>query len=205
MRIKGKITTWNDEKGFGFITPNRSSKQVFVHVKVFTHRNRRPAIGQAVSYELSADKQGRPRAIKVTLAGSPQPTRKKRLGTSMAVAFAAMFLAVVGASALTERMPTWVLTFYLAASFLTFVVYALDKSAAGKGTWRTQESTLHLLSLLGGWPGALLAQQLLRHKSKKRSFRVVLWLTVLLNGGAFVWLLTPEGGDALRELVARFG
>jgi uncharacterized membrane protein YsdA (DUF1294 family) len=66
-------------------------------------------------------------------------------------------------------------------SLLTFIIYAMDKSAAIKGNWRIKESTLHLLSLAGGWPGALMAQQTLKHKSIKQPFRFVFWLTVLLN------------------------
>jgi len=80
-------------------------------------------------------------------------------------------------------------------------VYAVDKSAAKKGIWRTQESTLHLLSLTGGWPGALVAQQKLRHKSKKESFRLVFWATVVLNLGAFVWLHTPTGAATLQAWI----
>ena len=77
-------------------------------------------------------------------------------------------------------------TFYAGASVLTFLTYAFDKSAARRGAWRTPESTLHLLDLAGGWPGALLAQQLLRHKSSKQSFVAVFWLTVMANITAFV-------------------
>jgi uncharacterized membrane protein YsdA (DUF1294 family) len=80
-------------------------------------------------------------------------------------------------------------------------MYAVDKSAAKRGDWRTQESTLHFLSIAGGWPGAIVAQQKLRHKSKKQSFRVVFWVTVLLNCGAFVWLFTPTGAATLRSLI----
>jgi uncharacterized membrane protein YsdA (DUF1294 family) len=81
-------------------------------------------------------------------------------------------------------------------------MYAVDKSAASKGAWRTQESTLHLLALAGGWPGALVAQQKLRHKSRKHAFQSVFWLTVLLNCGAFVWLFSPTGAAALQSLIA---
>jgi uncharacterized membrane protein YsdA (DUF1294 family) len=66
------------------------------------------------------------------------------------------------------------------------VAYAIDKSAAVSGRWRTPEQTLHLFSLAGGWPGALLAQQVLRHKTSKESFIAAFWLTVLLNAAAFV-------------------
>lgn len=32
MRHQGKITTWKDDKGFGFITPNGGGEPVFLHV-----------------------------------------------------------------------------------------------------------------------------------------------------------------------------
>lgn len=80
------------------------------------------------------------------------------------------------------------LLLYFGASGITFLVYALDKSAARRDRWRTRESTLHLLSLIGGWPGALAAQQLLRHKSAKPSFQAVFWLTVAVNVAVVGWL-----------------
>jgi uncharacterized membrane protein YsdA (DUF1294 family) len=70
---------------------------------------------------------------------------------------------------------------YAAMSVITFVVYARDKSAATRSQWRTSEKTLHVLSTLCGWPGALLAQRLLRHKASKMSFRIAFWTTVALN------------------------
>ena len=202
MRTKGTITTWNDEKGFGFITPSTGGKRVFVHIKAFGNRNRRPEINQLVSYALSSDGKGRPCAIKATLAGDRLPERVERSNDSPLIIVATSFLGIVVVAVLTSKIPPLVLALYMAASLLTFIMYAVDKSAARKGAWRTQESTLHLLSLAGGWPGALVAQQKLRHKSKKQSFRSVFWLTVLLNCGVFVWLLTPTGADTLRALIA---
>ena len=202
MRTKGTITTWNDEKGFGFITPGTGGKRVFVHIKAFGNRNRRPEVNQLVTYALSSDGKGRPCAIKATLAGDRLPERVKRSNDSPLVIVATFFLVIVGVAVLTSKIPPLVLGLYMAASLVTFIMYAVDKSAARKGAWRTQESTLHLLSLAGGWPGALVAQQKLRHKSKKQSFRSVFWLTVLLNCGIFVWLLTPTSADTLRTLIA---
>jgi len=80
-------------------------------------------------------------------------------------------------------------------------MYAVDKSAAKRGARRTSENTLHWLSFIGGWPGGLIAQQTLRHKSKKRSFRLVFWMTVVLNLGAFVWMFTPEGLDLVQSWI----
>lgn len=85
-----------------------------------------------------------------------------------------------------------VLIYYLAASVVTFVFYAFDKAAARQSQWRTPETTLHVLGLLGGWPGALMAQRLLRHKSSKRSFQIVFWITVVLHGSVVGWLMWPE-------------
>jgi uncharacterized membrane protein YsdA (DUF1294 family) len=70
---------------------------------------------------------------------------------------------------------------YLIASILTFSTYAWDKSAARAGRWRVPEKYLHFLSLAGGWPGALLAQRLLHHKSRKQPFRIIFWGSVALN------------------------
>jgi len=82
---------------------------------------------------------------------------------------------------------------YLAASSITFIAYAWDKSAAKNGRWRTQESTLHLLSLAGGWPGALVAQKVLRHKSRKQSFQFTFWVTVVINCGTLGWVFSSFG------------
>ena len=92
---------------------------------------------------------------------------------------------------MTQQLPLWIAGAYAGTSLLTFIVYAVDKSAAKAGRWRTAESTLHLLALAGGWPGALLAQRWLRHKSAKRKFRVVFWATVLLNVAGLVLLGSP--------------
>ena len=57
---------------------------------------------------------------------------------------------------------------------------AEDKSKAMSGAWRISENSLHLAELLGGWPGALLAQRGLRHKCSKPSYQSVFWTIVLL-------------------------
>ena len=201
MRKKGKLRSWNDQKGFGFIDPVDGGKEVFLHISAFSNRSRRPEVGQYVTYTLTADKKGRPRASDATLPGDRVRLKAKQSGGSGAVIAAGLFLAVVGVSVLVTELPPWVLGIYLAASAFTFIMYAIDKSAAKSGAWRTPESTLHWLSLIGGWPGGLVAQQLLRHKSKKQSFRTVFWATVILNCAAFVWLLTPTGMAIMQSWI----
>jgi len=74
-------------------------------------------------------------------------------------------------------------------SAVTFAVYGLDKVAARAGRWRTPEATLHLLALLGGWPGAFVAQRVFRHKTRKQPFVAIFWGTVVANCVALYWLL----------------
>jgi uncharacterized membrane protein YsdA (DUF1294 family) len=107
------------------------------------------------------------------------------LTRSLPGAFAVFLLALVTA----DRLPVAVPIAYAVMSLITFAVYALDKRAAQQGAWRTPENTLHTLALLGGWPGAMLAQEFLRHKSQKASFRQVFWITVLLNGAVLAGLV----------------
>jgi uncharacterized membrane protein YsdA (DUF1294 family)/cold shock CspA family protein len=202
MRTKGKMTSWNDAKGFGFITPVAGGKQVFVHIKAFGNRNRRPALNQVVTYTLSADRQGRPRAINATLAGDRLPQKTPRSNISPPMIGAAVFMVIVFLAAFSAKIPPLIFGLYVIACPFAFIMYAVDKSAARKGAWRIQESTLHLLSLAGGWPGALVAQQTFRHKTKKQSFRSVFWVTVLVNTGAFVWLLTPTGAATLQSVIS---
>ena len=203
MRTKGKITSWNDGKGYGFISPLSGGKQIFVHIKAFRTRNRRPEIGQVVAYDISSDKHDRPCAVKATFPCEKLQRNKKKNSGNISIAITIIFLSVVIISVLENKLPPIILAIYTGLSILTFIVYAADKSAAKKGAWRIQESTLHLFALAGGWPGALIAQQKLRHKTKKESFRFVFWVTVLINGGVFVWLFTEKWSVLLHSLLQR--
>lgn len=192
MHREGTLKTWNDERGFGFIEPMGGGPDVFVHIRAFADRSRRPVVGQKLTFEFTIDPQGRERAEKVRaqrsignpFAGVP------RWGFASVVALVGFVALYVGIT-LVWGVPIAQAGFYLGASVVCFGAYALDKSAAQRGAWRTPESTLHLFGLVGGWPGAIVAQQTLRHKSKKTSFRIVFWLTVLLNVAAFVVINTP--------------
>lgn len=202
MRFKGKIASWNDNKGYGFITPLAGGKQIFVHINAFGNRARRPELNEVVTYAMSKDKQGRPCAANATLAGDKLVRKSARKTNKRLVHFALLFLAGVAGAVMAGKLPLAVLVAYAALSIVTFIAYALDKSAARHGRWRTPESTLLMLGLAGGWPGALIAQQTLRHKSKKTSFIVALWATVLVNGIALAWATTPDGLVAVQGLLS---
>ena len=186
MALRGRIIFWDDAKGYGFIEPEGGGERVFVHVSAFREASRRPSRGRRVVFEEGTDKLGKRRAEKATLTGFALPgpgalLRYAKRPSGRAVVLALLFLAGLATLAHWQWLPVWVPGIYGAVSVLTFLMYANDKAAALKNRQRTPENTLHLLALLGGWPGAMVAQQSLRHKSQKSSFRRVYWLTVLIN------------------------
>lgn len=198
----GTLSQWNDDKGFGFIKPHGSGAELFVHISSF--RGHVPQKGQTLKYRLSQDKQGRPCAELILSKARRMPTKAPSSG--LGIKFALRLLLTVTLfiglffAALMQRLPMASLLYFAVLSLVTYMAYAVDKRAAQKGNWRVQESSLHLLSLLGGWPGAMLGQQHLRHKSSKRAFRVVLWLTVIINLSLLGALISPTGQALLTQL-----
>lgn len=191
-RQTGTLTQWDDAKGYGFITPDGGGARLFVHVKAFGLRPHRPFVGERLSYREGSDAQGKRRALGVQgLATRAAPPPTARRDDSLVLLLVPAFAAWVLACHVLWGLPNWLWGAYSALSMATFILYALDKRAAARGEWRVAENTLHLLSLAGGWPGALLAQHTLRHKSAKAAFRRVYWATVALNLGAFVAVFTP--------------
>lgn len=195
-RLIGRLRTWNDDRGFGFIEPQGGGADVFIHIKAFPRGTGRPQVHQVLSFETEPDNRGRLRATRVQLPGATRPVAARRPGRPPAWGgasyfviplFALVFLGI----AFVWGMPRWVPLLYLVASVVCFAAYRHDKSAAESGARRTPESTLILLGLVGGWPGAILAQQILRHKSAKTSFRAAFWASVVVNIAGLVWLTTP--------------
>jgi uncharacterized membrane protein YsdA (DUF1294 family)/cold shock CspA family protein len=198
MRISGRITTWKDDKGFAFITPNGGGKQVFVHISSFSNRQRRPEGAELVTYEIRVDSKGRPQANAVAFVGEKPTPSTLPDRSNIPPIFAVCFLAFLVAAVVAARLPVAILAIYFIASLIAFLAYAFDKSASVRNEWRTQESTLHLFALLGGWPGALSAQRLLRHKSAKVSFQATFWVTVVHNCGVLGWSISPSGARTLQ-------
>ncbi|MES2902320.1 MAG: DUF1294 domain-containing protein [Pseudomonadota bacterium] len=109
----------------------------------------------------------------------------------MRVAFLLLFAALFAYALTAWQLSPAVVLAYAVASIVCFIVYAYDKAAAKAHRWRTSENTLLLLALACGWPGGMLAQQLLRHKTNKASFATQFWLVVLFNVGVFALLTSP--------------
>ncbi|MDF3932346.1 DUF1294 domain-containing protein [Pseudomonas citronellolis] len=221
----GVISRWDDDKGFGFIRPKAGGAELFLHISDF-RGDRRPEAGDAVRFIAGSDRQGRPRAEHARLAGlavdvpairrkpvAPATRAKARSGREIAtpaprpsgVASALMLLGLLLLLPLAGVLVSlraglgWWLLAYPLLSLAAFYAYWRDKRSAEQGAWRTPEQTLHLLELLGGWPGALLAQRVFRHKTRKASYQIVFWVIVLAH--QLFWLDRLFGGALFARLL----
>lgn len=171
-----KVAEWNAEKGYGWL--QWADKRVFLHRRDFSGPRRTPQVGEEVGFILARDVQGR------HCAKNAVSTRGNRLAVLLRMPLLGVLL-VLPAMAL-QRLPTepWIwksAAYALTISLITYAVYASDKRRARTRAWRISESTLHLLELLGGWPGAWLAQHRLRHKCSKGSYQLVFWSIIVIH------------------------
>jgi uncharacterized membrane protein YsdA (DUF1294 family) len=157
-----------------------------------------------VTYEMTIDERKRPRAVRVRKSAQIRPNiRKASAPTSSALPWIAVsvFVLIAIAGTLTRRLPPITLVIYGVVSAFTFLLYGLDKSAARRGDRRTPETSLLFMGLVGGWPGAVVAQQTLRHKTRKQSFQWAFWGTAVVNAIALGWLLTDSGSRLAKQLL----
>ena len=202
---EGTITIWKDDRGYGFIQPADGGARIFVNIKEFAHGLPRPMVGDAVRFRTEIDANGKVKAVNVSPPGmtaltAPIPRVKLRpsefLGWLAVVAFVALLLALT----LFSGLPLWVSIAYFVLSVGGFVAYAVDKSAAVTGNWRVSEARLLILGLLGGWPGAVVAQRVLRHKTRKVAFISIFWVTAAVNVIALIVFGWPPLLQTLVEL-----
>jgi uncharacterized membrane protein YsdA (DUF1294 family)/cold shock CspA family protein len=191
-RLEGTLVSWNADRGFGFIAPSAAGPQIFAHIRAFPQGSGQPVVGSRLSYETEVTPEGKTRARFIRIAGTaPVQTygrvRSNILSYLPIVLFAALYVVVT----VLWHPPYWVVFLYLGTSLLCILIYSVDKSAAAQGRWRVSESALLLLGLAGGWPGAIIAQQLLHHKTRKRSFQSAFAGSVVVNILAFVVLTSP--------------
>jgi uncharacterized membrane protein YsdA (DUF1294 family)/cold shock CspA family protein len=217
MRKEGTIIRWEAERGFGFIRAPGGSADAFLHVKECRSLGGQvPREGLRVTFEeVHVGRKGQ-RAVAVQLAGPRAPVQPGAARTSVPPActkrnepsapapssgawlvlpLMLAYAAVLAWAVWQRTLPWWVLPASFMVNALTFFAYWQDKFAAERKRWRIAEDTLHLWALAGGWGGAWFAQQVLRHKSRKASFREGYALTVLAHCGALgAWLRTVRGG-----------
>ncbi len=201
----GTVVIWKDDRGFGFIQPADGGDKIFVNVNDFARGLPRPAIGDAVRFRIALDPSGKPRAISVSPSGmtamtAPIPRvtfrRRELLGWFAVVSFAMLLAALT----LFSGLSVWVGITYFILSIGCFVAYAVDKFAAATGEWRVSETRLLVFGLLGGWPGAVIAQRVLRHKTRKAAFNSIFWVTVAVNVIALIVFGWPPLTQTFIEL-----
>lgn len=205
MQKQGTIQRWDATRGFGFIRSPQTTADIFFHIKDYQGAAS-PREGEAVWFEeITVGGKG-PRAMAVRTANTPEAVRHSRVaprrhtaprrtgnGTNSSPAFFALltmaWIAILAWGVWAHRLPLWILGAAIVMNLATFFAYWTDKHAARTRQWRTKEDTLHLFSLLGGWPGAGVAQAILRHKSSKAAFQATYWATVMAHCAALVgWL-----------------
>ena len=198
--MQGTIARWDDDRGFGFVTPDDGGPELFLHIKAVPKGALRPRVGDHIAFE-GALVEGRWRVTEVTDAPQkPAPREPHRNNPTPGDLFSLLLIPLFVGFAATFHpdFRWWIL--YAIASAIAFAAFAVDKRAAEQRSWRIPESTLHVLEVLGGWPGAMLGSQLLRHKTTKNSYRCGFWVCTVFNVAAFVVLNTVPILDVTQLL-----
>lgn len=191
---KGKLITWKDDRGFGFIKPNSGGKDLFLHISELKDSTHRPQVGDTICY-YPITENGKLRACNAfilearSLPFSSSVSLNKRGKSSTAnKSFPSLemlllsTLPVIGSLHFAWMTNNFIpLLLYPVMSLLTFALYAEDKSRAKRGDWRISEKMLHLCELAGGWWGGFIAQRRLRHKNLKNSYQIVFWAIVTFH------------------------
>ncbi|AXQ23752.1 DUF1294 domain-containing protein [Acinetobacter wuhouensis] len=203
MRDQGRLVEWLDDKGYGFIQPNDESKgRVFLHIKDFAQKGPRPIVGCALEYVVQLDGQGRYKAKQVTylkasqtVSKSTRPAKKSNAQATSKLQpmqiLCVVYIVALAILSVSGFLNGMVLLFVSIINVMTYWFYAQDKESAQNGQRRVPENTLHVLSFLGGWPAAWLAQQRLRHKTQKQPFRKIYFCTIFFNILLILWLISP--------------
>ena len=194
-RTTGRLINWSDERGFGFLAPDGGGPDVFVHANAFAKEGRHIEIGHAYEFTLEYGKDGKPKAKNVTAVKAAAAIAPPKVSHSLRSQIVQRgpkflvipaFLFIAAAIASVQPVSTNWLVIYGVASVACFAGYGLDKRAANQKQWRVSETILLLIGLVGGWPGGIIGQEVFRHKTQKRAFRTLFWMSVAINMAAFV-------------------
>ncbi len=189
QRFIGRVVLWKPLERYGFIQSSLHSQDIFFHLNDTTNKDWTPYLGEPVRFSTGYDEKGRLHARQVESQSSAPcfvGPAINQLETALAALVFVFFIGLLVIAALEVALPIWVIGWYLFTSVVTMMLYAEDKQRAQRGIFRIREATLHRWEWLGGWPGALLAQQLFRHKRSKGSFMDISVLTAIVHLFAIV-------------------
>jgi uncharacterized membrane protein YsdA (DUF1294 family)/cold shock CspA family protein len=196
---KGKLVLWRDDKGFGFVRPETGDKDFFIHISAFKKGMiRRPQVGDIIHFQASPDapEQRRIAHAEIEGVGSGQTDaggRKSeaRLHPIFLKTLAALPILLSFHLVWTTANPIPLVS-YVFMSVLTVLYYGVDKKHALIDRWRVPEVYLHCFEMMGGWPGALLAQTEFHHKTRKSHYQHIFWGIVILHGLGWLLFLYAE-------------
>lgn len=189
MRHTGHITSWDEEQGTGHIKMTNGLELILVHKHEFRNHQTPPQLNQEVSFILSKDNTGKFIAQNVLRYEDKLPSTSN-IRVALIFSITALFLfSVMIFTKLPAEKAAIILVNYFLISTVTFKAYKIDRTFLLEHIGSLPESTLHFLSLLGGWPGAMLAQEILQHKIHDRGFKTLFWLTIFINIGLLAYLI----------------
>lgn len=173
-----QLIEWHNDRGFGFIADEEGDGRIFLHIRELANGHSPPCPGDSIAFVMGTDPKGRVQAVKATNLSSTSKL-------SSASWFALLLLMILPVAAFFKiSFPIghfWVAIFAVVVSSVTYFFYSRDKRMAVIGGFRISEIRLHVLELIGGWPGAFIAQRRFRHKCSKRAYRFGFWLIVLCH------------------------
>ncbi|NJD08083.1 MAG: DUF1294 domain-containing protein [Methylococcaceae bacterium] len=201
---KGILVLWNDDKGFGFVRPEGGDKDFFVHISAIKNYHkglsRRPTTGDTVRFQPDSNApDGGQRRIshaiveELEAAGATDaaPASAAPSGTAFSripgllIKLLAILPVLFSLDVVLRYHNPMPLAAYVFMTPLTIMYYAEDKRRALQHLWRIPNVYMHCFEILGGWPGALLAQNAYRHKLKRGTYQNGFWAIVALHGIAW--------------------
>lgn len=191
MSIQGTISHWDSSKGYGYISVENQDAKILFHISDLENHSQTPCVSERVIFRLGSDHNGVVKAVQV----------ERPIVFNFSLAIVVWFVSALIGSVVILDFPVIVCAFYLSVSTISYIVYAFDKQAMLHGGWRIPEITFHLLNIAGGWIGALIAQSVMQHKYHDIGFKLLFWLSFMMNILLFAWLLTSEGTMALHSAI----
>lgn len=184
LGVDGEIIQWQPEKSSGLVQVAQLDEPIIFHLHDVENPQISPQVGEKVTIQAAYDANTlRWTATQITSEQRQQQMQQQKIkkpaflwqGVLFGLVATAVWLLVL---AMTER---WLIIPTIFMSVISFALFAIDKYKARHQQWRIAESSLHLMDLLGGWCGGLLAMTALRHKIHKKSFLVIFIITVIMH------------------------